>query len=121
MSIHQGPCRVEQELRSFERQESARAARESIRENAIEERADQLLASDFCPWSQANILEAISEIDLVGENGKTVAELAKCMNHANWDRLGQIVGEGILAYWQKLARDKAEAEVDRAVAYGDLQ
>lgn len=115
------PCSIEQELRIFERQESARAARESIRENAIEERADQLLASDFCPWAQANILEAISEIDLVGQDGKTISELAKCMNHANWERLGQIIGEGILAYWQEFAKKKAKHEIDMAIARGILK
>lgn len=104
-------CAVSQAERAYQRQQSALEQLAAKREAAIKDRTEELLATDFCPWDQANFLEAMSEIDLVGNEGKDIVAFCRAINNGNHEAIGQLVSAKVFAYCEGLAREQATREV----------
>lgn len=89
-----------------------RAPDDSWREDAIEERAQELLSgSEYSPYTPANLSEAMGEFDVTG-----IAALCKLLSSGNTAGAGLALKTLIVDYWERAARREAERLIDNEIA-----
>lgn len=105
-------CGVSSDMRRYERRVEQVTSELARLRAAIEERKEHLLAADCNPTTQANILEAMGEIEWVGESGALITSMAAAMNRGQFERLGEIISDQICRYWDAQATTQAVREVE---------
>ena len=89
-----------------------RAPDDSGRDEAIEERAQELLAgSEYGPYTPANLSEAMGEFDVTG-----IEALCKLLTAGNAAGAGLALKTLVFDYWERAARQEAERQIDEAAA-----
>jgi hypothetical protein len=79
--------------------------RDDQRQQAIEDRADELLAGDYSPFLPENVGEAMGEM-----SKENLSQLAMILPYGAHSLAGAYLRELIIEYWEKMAREKAESE-----------
>ena len=85
----------------------AKQDRDDQRQQAIEDRANELLENEYNPFIPENVWEALGECSKDELAGVALGLMGK-----SYEKVGINLRELVLNYWHKVAKDKAEFDVD---------
>ena len=85
----------------------AKQDRDDQRAQAIEDRAIELLDGDYNPFRPDNVWEAIGEFSKDELAGVALGLMAN-----SYEAVGRNLKELVVTYWNKVAKERAEFEVD---------
>ena len=104
MSLYDVPCAVTADLNRY----LAKLYEDEGRDEAIDERTEDLLAGDYSPFTADNLAEALVEID--------IEELAKQLDCGKESEAGATLAKLVRDYWESSARREAERQIDDELA-----
>lgn len=104
MNARDIPCAVTQDLNRY----LSRLDAEDDRDARIEERTEELLAGEYAPFHVGNLGEALGEID--------IDTLAALLAAGKIEEAGNELAMRVRSYWQRIAEDKAETDIDDELA-----
>lgn len=84
---------------------------EARRDEAIEQRTEELLAGGYSPFTPAHLSEAIRELDETG-----IEALSKLLTDGNIEDAGLALRVLVGTYWERAARREAERQIDEEIA-----
>jgi hypothetical protein len=98
------PCAVEVDLRRY----LATLDEDDRRDEAIDERTEELLADEYAPFHVGNLAEALAEID--------IEDIAKQFAAGKEAEAGTALAKLVRDYWSAWARREAERQIDNEIA-----
>jgi hypothetical protein len=108
MSLYDVPCAVTADLNRY----LATLGEDDSRDEAIEQRTDELLAgAEYDPFSPDNLSEALRELDMTA-----ITACCQLFKAGNKGGVGLALDALIRDYWRGFARNEAERQIDNEAA-----